>query len=204
MMRRKSILSILAGGAVLAPLFVFGHACEFLVAKLEVKPDRVTLEITADYGGNPMIPDEATAQEAVRNILQVHLGGQVRRLEDLEPLKFEKRSQWDPEAPASFAPAPDGQGHLLLTGIWTWRPHTGRIALAVPDNNPHDVLLWTQDDKLPGKDAKWMLLIEGEKTPEIQVIPKKQVPEPHPVVTVLRWAFLGLMLGWMWKLNHRR
>lgn len=190
-----------------SPLFVFGHACEFLVAKLEVKPDRVILEITADYGGNPLIPDEATARDAVKNIFEVYLGGQVRRLEDLEPLRFEFRTQWDPETPASFAPPPNGQDHQLLTGIWNWPPHTDFITLAVPKKNLHDALLWTKDEKLPGKDARWMLLIEGDKTPEIRVTPEQPELEPHGLARALQWGLLGSLLTWMIYLenrNHRK
>lgn len=186
-----------------SPLFVFGHACEFLVVRLETKPDRVVLEITADYGGNPLIPDETTAREAVKNILQVHLGGQVRRLEDLEPLKFEKRSQWDPDAPAAFSPAPDGQEHQLLTGIWSWPPHTDFISLGVPRKNLHDVLLWTRDEKLPGKDARWMLLIEGDKTPEIRLKPETPKAEPHWLVQVLQWGLWSAWLTWVVHLLNR-
>lgn len=188
----------------MAPLFAFGHACEFLVARLEVKDGFVQLEITADYGGNPMITDEVAAREAVKSILQVHLGGQVRRLEDLEPLKFEKRSQWDPNAPAAFAPAPDGQEHQLMTGIWRWPSHADHISLAVPQGNLHDVLLWTKQEHLPWKEAKWMLLIEGEMTPEIRVRSEKQELKPHPVVIGLRWGFMGLLAAWMWRLQNRR
>ncbi len=201
MIRRRCILSILAGGAVMAPLFVFGHGCEFLLAKLEVKPARVTLEITADYGANPLIEDEAAARQAVLNILEVHLGGQVRRLEDLDPLRFEQRAQWDLDAPTSMAAPPDGQPHQLLTGIWSWRPHTDKIVLAVPKKNLHDVLLWTQDEKLAGKEAKWMMLIEGDKTPEIVIWPR---PPPSTAQRIGQ-AFYPIILGCVivWKIRRR-
>lgn len=201
---RKSILCMLAAGAVLAPLLAWGHACEFLVARLEVTPDRVNLEITADYGGNPLLPDETAAREAVKSILEVHLGGQVRRLEDLEPVKLEKRTQWDPETPASLAPPPDGQEHQLITGLWSWRPHTDFITLAVPKKNLHDVLLWTRDEKLPGKDARWMLLIEGDKTPEIRVRPQEPESPEHRVSSWFPWAIPVVMLLWKWGGAYRR
>ncbi|SKA80568.1 hypothetical protein SAMN02745166_00655 [Prosthecobacter debontii] len=178
------------------------HACEFLLAKLEVQPERVTLEITADYGGNPLIPDEAAAREAVLNSFHVYLGGQTQRLEELEPLRFETRMEWDPTAPTAMAPPPEGQTHQLLTGIWKWRPHTDHIVLGVPEKNPLDVLLWTQNEKLPGKEAKWMLLIEGEKTPEIVIWPPVPRPPVHPgrqILSSLIWA-----MGLLWLIRHGR
>lgn len=178
------------------------HACEFLLAKLEVKPERVTLEITADYGANPLIPDEAAARKAVLNIFRVHIGGQTRSLEDLEPLRFETRTEWDPATPTAMAPPPEGQTHELLTGIWSWRPHTDRIVLGVPEKNPLDVLLWTQDEKLPGKDAQWMLLIEGEKTPEIVIWPPTPHPPDHPVKQILGALMWGG--GIYWLIRHGR
>ncbi|MDZ4289865.1 MAG: hypothetical protein U0984_18010, partial [Prosthecobacter sp.] len=169
MPRVAAIVYLLAGGAVMAPLFASGHACEFLVAKMQISEGVVQLEITADYGGNPMIPDEDTARAAVQKILQVHQGGQPKSLEDLAPLAFERRQQWDPATPASFSPAPDGQAHELLTAVWRWQPKTHEVAFGVPDGSPNDVLLWTTAEHLPGKQVQWMLLIEGEKTPMIQV-----------------------------------
>jgi len=153
----------------LAPLFAFGHACEFLVARLEVKTGAVALEITADYGANPLIADEDAARAAVKRILQVRANGQPRSLEDLAPMRLERRTQWDAEAPASFSPPPDDQEHQLLTATWRWQPDGTEIAFAVPKGSHHDVLLWTRDEHLPGRQAKWMLLIEGESTPVIPI-----------------------------------
>lgn len=198
MLWRSRIFFMLAGGAVLAPLFAFGHACEFLVARLETKPDLVTLEITADYGGNPLIVDEAAAREAVRSIFKVHSGGQVKGLEELSPLRMESRSQWDPATPASLAPPPDGQTHLLITGVWNWKPDADFMALAVPKKNLHDVLLWTRGEKLPGKDARWMLLIEGDKTPDIRVKPETLGPRFSSWLWFwLPVPALGLAGAWM-------
>ena len=77
----RSIFILAAGGAILAPLCVFGHGAEFLSAKLTLLPEaEVLLEITADYGGNPLIADEAIAQEALIDPVR------LRRGESLVPL----------------------------------------------------------------------------------------------------------------------
>jgi len=49
------------------PLSALGHGAEFLSAKLTLLPEaEVLLEVTADYGGNPLIADEAAAKQATR------------------------------------------------------------------------------------------------------------------------------------------
>lgn len=197
MSRRSLILFILAGGAVMAPLFASGHACEFLVARLEVKGDALHLEITADYGGNPLIADEAAAREALRKILQVRSKGQGRALEELAPLIIEHRTDWDPHAPTAFAPTPDGQPHQLLTALWQWSADVDDLTLAVPEGSLHDVLLWTRDEHLPGKQAKWMMLIEGESTPPIS-IPKSA---SWKWMSGMAFILVGLSL-WIWRKSH--
>lgn len=182
MRRVSAILCLLAGGAVMAPLLAFGHACEFLVAKLEIKEGIVQLEITADYGGNPMLADEDAARDAIKRILQVS----ERPLEDFAPLVFERRQQWDPATPASFSPPPDGQAHELLTAVWRWKPTAREIVFGVPDGSPNDVLLWTTADHLPGRQVQWMLLIEGEKTPAI--------PVPGAAATRKFWPIAALFV----------
>lgn len=156
---------------MMAPLFASGHACEFLVARLEVKGYTLHLEITADYGGNPFITDEVDAGAAVKGAMKVRAGDTLRALEDLAPMKLEKRSQWDADAPTAFAPAPDGQPHQLVTGIWQWQADAkvDEVTLVLPEVTGHDVLLWTRDEKLGDREAKWMMLIGGESSPVIRL-----------------------------------
>ena len=46
----------------MAPLCVFGHAIEFLTARLTLLPGaEVRLEVTADHAFNPLIPDQGAA-----------------------------------------------------------------------------------------------------------------------------------------------
>ena len=184
----------------MAPLFVSGHACEFLVARLEVKGGTLHLEITADYGGNPFITDEAEARKAVKGAIKLRTEDTLRALEDLAPMKLEKRSQWDVDAPTAFAPAPDGQPHQLVTGIWQWQADAkvDEVTLVLPEVTGHDVLLWTRDEKLADRQAKWMMLIGGESSPVIRLerprVPAWKFLLPAAVVMGL------LMAGWVkWK-----
>jgi hypothetical protein len=160
MMRRATAL-LLCGGAVMAPLFALGHGVEFLVAKLEMQPELVRLEITADYAGDPTLGDEAAAREAIRGVLRVD----ERPLEELAPLRFERRTEWDPGAPMAFAPTA-GQAHQLLTGVWQWRTRNGEVRFDVPRGSRSDVLLWTVK---PGAEARWMMLIAGDRSPPVAI-----------------------------------
>jgi hypothetical protein len=169
MTSRSAILVFIAGGAFQAPLSVWGHACEFLVARMETGGGLLRLEITADHGGNPLLPDEEAAIQAVQEVVQIWSPSGPQKLAELAPLRIEKRTQWDLEAPASFSPPPDGTQHQLVTGLWEWRPDGREVVLSVQKGGIHDVLLWTLDHALPGRQARWMLLIEGEKTPPILI-----------------------------------
>ena len=152
----------------MAPLLLFGHACELLVARLDTdQAGVVRLQITADYGDNPMLVDEAAAEKAVKSVLQVKTAKGMQSLQQLAPLHVQKGFEWDPLTPAAFAPPADGQVHQLLTASWEWQPDVPEISFGVPDGSIHDVLLWTTAPHLPGKQVQWMLLIEGEQSPSI-------------------------------------
>jgi hypothetical protein len=139
---------------------------EFLVAKLETGPGEVRLEITADYGANPMISDESDAKRAIRTVLRVG----EKALEDLAPMSIEHRRAWDPAMPAYQ----EGSNHELLTGVWQWKGCPPEVGFNVPSGSPNDVLLWTTAEHLAGKGAKWMMLIAGDKTPPIVVKSKSR------------------------------
>ncbi len=63
---------IIAGGAFMFPLFTFGHSSEFLLAKLCLtESGECLLEVTADYGDNPMIADENEARRALHGLFQI-------------------------------------------------------------------------------------------------------------------------------------
>lgn len=160
---RRNIFQSLAGGVILAPLLVFGHACEFLSARLTVLDTsrQVELRITADYGGNPMLPDESAAHAALQETLRVEHDGKTSKLSELAPLEIRKATQWDESMPASIAPPPDGQSHQLLIATWRWEPDSPEITFSVPKASVHDILLWR---RLPQEETKSMLLIAGDRS----------------------------------------
>ena len=168
----RSILILAAGGAVLAPLCALGHGAEFLSAKLTLLPDaEVLLEVTADYGSNPMIADERAALDALADPVR------LRQHETLVPLgtaKISRHQNWAEYAPASYLPSEtEREAHALITSSWRWRSAEPEIVFEMPKGKLHDVLLWTHDATQPEAPPKWMLLLAGDRS---RPIPIQQIP----------------------------
>lgn len=159
------------GGAMLAPLFAFGHGVEFLLAKLEIGSERVRLELTADCEGNFMLPDREAAMAAMNRLFVVvhrlEKGGDetARPWTQLAPLRFEDRTHLDPTVPLPPDPSWDERGHQLVTGIWEWVPPPEHLfRFQVPFGEPIDTLLWRNTVGEEGKSATWRILISGDAT----------------------------------------
>ena len=167
----RSILILAAGGAVLAPLCAFGHGAEFLSAKLTLLPDaEVLLEITADYGGNPLIADEAVAQEALVDPIRLHRDGMLVPLAELSAASVTQHDNWAEFAPASYLPSDaETQPHTLITAAWRWHSEEPEIVFEMPKGKLHDVLLWTRDQTNPDAPPKWMLLLAGDRSKAISI-----------------------------------
>ena len=170
----RSILILAAGGAVLAPLCALGHGSEFLSAKLTLLPDaEVLLEVTADYGSNPMIADEAAALEALADPLRLRLG------ETLVPLgtaSISRQQKWDEHAPSVYQTSDDtgdDAAHSLITSAWRWRSTEREVVFEMPQGKLHSVLLWTLDAEHPTAEPKWMILQAGDRS---RPIPIQQTP----------------------------
>lgn len=167
----RSILILAAGGAVLAPLCAFGHGAEFLSAKLTLLPDaEVLLEITADYGGNPLIADESVAREALIDPIRLRRDETLVPLAELSATSVTQHDNWAEFAPASYLPSDTKvQPHTLITAAWRWRSETPEIVFEMPKGKLHDVLLWTRDETNPDASPKWMLLLAGDQSKAIAV-----------------------------------
>ncbi|MDZ4405194.1 hypothetical protein [Prosthecobacter sp.] len=167
----RTILILAAGGAVLAPLCVLGHGAEFLSAKLTLLPDaEVLLEITADYAGNPLIADEAAAQEALIDPVRLSRNEMLVPLAELSAVSITQHDNWAEFAPASYLPSDtESQPHTLITAAWRWRSEEPEIVFEMPKGKLHDVLLWTRDQTNPDAPPKWMLLLAGDKSKAIAV-----------------------------------
>jgi hypothetical protein len=167
----RSIFILAAGGAILAPLCVFGHGAEFLSAKLTLLPEaEVLLEITADYGGNPLIADEAVAKEALIDPVRLMRGESLVPLAELSAAIITQHDNWAEFAPASYLPSDaETQPHTLITAAWRWRSSAPEIVFEMPKGKMYDVLLWTRDQTNPDAPPKWMLLLAGDRSKAISV-----------------------------------
>lgn len=167
----RSIFILAAGGAILAPLCVFGHGAEFLSAKLTLLPEaEVLLEITADYGGNPLIADEAVAKEALMDPVRLMRGESLVPLAELSAASITQHDNWAEFAPASYLPSDaETQAHTLITAAWRWRSSEPEIVFEMPKGKLHDVLLWTRDQTNPDAPPKWMLLLAGDRSKAIAI-----------------------------------
>jgi hypothetical protein len=167
----RSIFILAAGGAILAPLCVFGHGAEFLSAKLTLLPEaEVLLEITADYGGNPLIADEAVAKEALMDPVRLMRGESLVPLAELSAASITQHDNWAEFAPALYLPSDaETQAHTLITAAWRWRSSEPEIVFEMPKGKLHDVLLWTRDQTNPDAPPKWMLLLAGDRSKAIAI-----------------------------------
>lgn len=199
-MRVRLLILLFFGGAILAPLTAFGHGGEFLLAHLSVLPNReIRLEITADYGENPMISSAEEAQALIPEILQLQSDGKTQTLGELSPGKFEKHNTLDPTAPIPMPPGEVGKVHQLLTGIWQWKASCDSLRFSVPRGNPHNILLWITNDRTPMEKPRWSMLIAGDSSPEI----------PLPQDTRFDWKLVSITLiacigmGIVWGIRKR-
>jgi hypothetical protein len=166
-----TILILAAGGAVLAPLCALGHGTEFLSAKLTLLPDaEVLLEVTADYGGNPLIMDEDAALEALADPVRLRQHQTLVPLASLGTAKITQHHNWADYAPAAYLPTDTENGdHALITSAWRWHSKEPEITFEMPKGKLHDVLLWTLDASHPEAEPKWMLLLAGDRSRPIPI-----------------------------------
>lgn len=153
---------------VLIPQTGWAHGTEFIMTRLRLLENDsvVELRLVVDYLGNPLVPDEAAAHEALQNALLIKQGGKTTLFTGLAPLEFHQESTWEDAVPASLLPPPDGQDHSLLTGLWRWKPDTAEIAFSVAKGNRHDVLIWQQPAR---GETKSVLLLGGDVSPPVAI-----------------------------------
>jgi hypothetical protein len=161
---------VLAGAAVALPLSAFAHGSEFILAKMSALADGgVQLEVTADYGDNPMITSEGEAREAASSALRVKINGTARRLTECGDFLIEKRAQLDPTAPLPRDPLNEGKPHQLITAVWRSTGSDGEVSFEVPPENTQPVLLWKVEPGTAAKEVRWMMLVAGETSPAVTI-----------------------------------
>lgn len=170
MMRRlRFMVRWIAGGASLLPLFAYGHGAEFLDARFELREGVLRLRIIVDYGGNPMIADEAEARKVLADALRIELGASKsqHRLDELAPLKIIKSATRDTQSPMPQTEANPEQPHQLLTAYWRWAAPDGEVKFFAPETSQQTVLFWLREPNV--SPPRWSLLVPGDRTPLIVV-----------------------------------
>ena len=205
---------VASAAAVLCPSPVRAHGAEYLYAKLSLRPGDCTLEVTADYGANPMLHDEAEARAAITGVLR--LGSAQAKSTNFTGLgapRFEKRFNLDKSMPGYDPLMDQGGDHRLLTGVWRWKPQSATLQFEVPRESPHDVLLWTAPAGHSAVDCQWVMLIAGYHSPLIAT-PSPKAPRHWDsrgfsriargiALLALVGAVLGVARHRLWKNNAR-
>ncbi len=156
-------LAVTAAGLLLTAPQLAAHGNECLFARVsQADGGDITVELTADVEGNPLIGDALQARGILAGALQVRIGGQRYRFEDLGAVSGESRTRLNDDAPVP--PGADASPHQLLTAVWHARLPGQTVSFVTPDRTPHDVLLWDAAGcRAPGA-PRWMLLICGEES----------------------------------------
>ena len=191
MPRLAPLLQLIAGGAAALPLLAFGHGSEFLDAKFFFDRAGVAhLEITADYGGNPMLANAEEAKAALIDALRIICNDEEHKLSDLAPLKIEPRAQPDPESPAPRGPEDAQTKQQLLTARWQWQPSATALRFFVPKDSMHTTLFWMREPDV--HPPRWSMLIAADRTPAIPVPPRASLwPWFAALLLPLSW--------WSWR-----
>jgi hypothetical protein len=164
---RRGFLALLST-ALLAATPSLAHNGEFILAKAAPTPGGgLLLEVTADYGNNPLFSTEEQAREAIRSCLQIESRGNLLPLESIAPFAFEKHSTPDPDCPLPKTETAADEIHWLLTGRWHAQPDSEQALFSSPKQSPHSVILWTPP--APNTPTRWAMLLGGDKAPPISL-----------------------------------
>jgi hypothetical protein len=184
-------LRLLIGVFVLwciAPSRAEAHGAEYLGAKLRVLPDGgITLEVTADYGENPMLSSREEALIAVKDLLEIELEDGFVPWSKLAELKWEDRSQPDRSSPLPTDAVE--KPHQLVTAIWAWQPPPGmkKVRFHVPKGVVQDTIFWLAEPGVDRTKQRWCMLLGGDSTPEIPLPERKR--NRWPVLIGVIFAF---------------
>jgi hypothetical protein len=162
-MRPLVCLAATAAALLMTAPQLVAHGNECLFARVsQADGGDITVELTADVAGNPLIPDAVQARDILAGALQVRIGERRYRLEDLGAVTWEQRTRLSDDAPVP--PNTDGSTHQLLTAVWHARLPGQTVTFVTPVHTPHDVLLWDAVGARSPGTPRWMLLICGEES----------------------------------------
>ena len=150
------------------PSLAPGHGSDYLGAKLSWSASgSAHLEISADYGDNPLLADEAAARKALTRCLEIETPIGWRSLEDLAPFIWEKRDQPDRSSPLPTDET--GKPHQILTAQWRWSPSSDLNELRFRGHPQliQSLVFWLYEPGTEPQRTRWSMLLNGDETPVI-------------------------------------
>jgi len=183
------------GGALLLPLFASAHNGEWLLAKLTTHAEGgVTLRVTVDAEANFLIKDQAALVREAKTLLLVNDGKGTRPWSEVAPEPtFELTDRLDPAAPLGHTPEELARRYTLLQATWRWAEAPPRFTLLSPEQSPHTVILWLDDERWTKGEPRWVMLIGGDESPLIVAAPAAGAGRAGSAVTLIAWLALGLV-----------
>ena len=199
-MRGSCRLAVLFTGLVATAPHLGAHGMECLFARVSpADGGAITVELTADIAGNPLIPDALQARRILAEAILVHLGDRDYPLDQLGTLTYEERTRFSDDAP--IPPSANGSPHQLLTAIWHAQLPGLTVTFVTPVHTPHDVVLWNTAEAVPAGQSRWMLLICGEQSRAI-TLSGTTLPD-RTALGGLVAAFALAAAGWLAYRWHR-
>lgn len=183
-----------------------GHSSEFLLAKVVIGAGAdVRLEVTADYGQNPLIASREEAAAILPGALQLRREKEDLNLASVRRHTLEDRTELDATAPLTPELLAAAQPHQLVAALWQWRPERNETSLrfSVPRESKHDVLLWVVDVRQPDAEPRWVMLLGGDVSPEIK-LPPRAMNKWFVVAAAAAVAAVVLGAGRRWRAYSSR
>ncbi len=118
--RGRAIWMIVLAMGALAPVAAWGHSTDFILVKATPHAGRIEVELTADYGGNPMFASEADARSVLARVLRVKAGGRSWDFTTLAPPSFRAAEAIRSDRPRSAGSSrqrrspPTAVGHVVV------------------------------------------------------------------------------------------
>ena len=178
-----SSLAAVAAALLILSVPAYPHAGEFILAKFIPGKGRLTIEITIDCTGHPLIRSEAEAHQTLSKTLILISGDHSRQIGEIAPLRFERRTSIDPETPIPKDVHDTERPHQIVTAHWQSDLPPGSITLQNAPDSGQSVILW-QPSSTPGEQPRWTMLVPGDTSPPIAI-------QPAAASRILPYALAG-------------